>query len=40
MVKKTLFLVPEPGHATVKYFNKFSKFHRFLEMDVSHKNAS
>ena len=30
----------EPGQATVKYFNKFSKFHKFLKMDVSHKNAS
>ena len=32
--------VPEPAHATVKYFNNFSKFRKLLKMDVSHKNAS
>ena len=30
MIKKKLFLVPEPGHATVKYFNKYN-FISFLK---------
>ena len=43
MIKRsriTLFLVPEAGDATVKYFNKFSKFYKFIKMDVSHKIVS
>ena len=40
MIKRNLFLVPESGHATVKYFNKCLKFRKFLKMDVFHKNAS
>ena len=39
-IKETLFLVPETGQATVKYFDKFLKFQKFLKMDMSHKNAS
>ena len=27
-------LVPGPCQATVKYFNKFWKFHKFLKIDV------
>ena len=37
-MKETLFLIPDPGHITVKYFNKFLKCHKFLKMNVSHKN--
>ena len=37
--KETIFLVPEPGQATLNYFIKFLKFLKFLKMDVSHKNA-
>ena len=40
MIKKTLFIVLEPGRATAKYFNKFLKFQKLLKMDVSYKNAS
>ena len=31
--------LPEPGHATVKHFDQFSKF-KFFEIDMPHKNAS
>ena len=37
-LKITLSHVPKPVQARVKYFNKFSKFHKFSDMDVSHKN--
>ena len=39
MIKKNLFLVPESGHETGKYFNKFSKFHKVPKMGMSDKNA-
>ena len=37
---KTSKCVSEPDQATMKYLNKFSKFHKFLKMDVSFKNPS
>ena len=30
-------VVLEPGYATLKYFNKFWKFHKFLRMGVPRK---
>ena len=32
MVKKTLLLVTESVEATVKHFNKFSRFHKFFKL--------
>ena len=40
MIKRNVIFSSDTGHVTVKYFNKFTNFLKFLQMDVSHKNAS